>query len=368
MKPIKVIIAGGGTGGHIFPAVAIANALKKCNAATDILFVGAEGKMEMEKVPKEGYKIIGLPIAGMNRSNPLKNISLPIKMLQSFVKAKQIIESFKPDIAIGVGGYASFPILYMAQRAGVATLLQEQNGFAGKSNKILGKRANTICVAYDGMEKFFPAAKIVLTGNPVRTIISKNTCLRSEAIDFFNLDHNKKTILITGGSLGAKAINDTIIAQINKLLSTGVQIIWQTGKPAYNAAMEIANGNTETVKVFDFIQRMDMAYAVADVVISRSGALSIAEQCLAAKPVIYVPYPHAAEDHQTANAMALVKKNAAILVRDVDAKTQLVDKTIELLQNETMQDLFTGALKQAGIADADERIVNEIYKIVNTKA
>ncbi len=364
MKPLKVIIAGGGTGGHIFPAVAIANALKKCNANSDILFVGALGKMEMEKVPLEGYKIIGLPIAGMNRSNPLKNITLPFKMLNSFTKARRIIKDFKPDVVIGVGGYASFPIMYMAQMSGVPSLLQEQNGYAGKSNKILGMRAQRVCVAYEDMEKFFPKDKIVVTGNPVRTIISDNVCTKDDAINFFGLDKSKKTILVTGGSLGAKAINDTIANNFQSLLDAGAQIVWQTGKLSYEASKNAIGTNTENVKVFDFIQRMDMAYAAADIVISRSGALSIAEQCIAAKPVIYVPFPFAAEDHQTANAMALVKKNAAVLVRDVDAKTMLVPKTLELLQNNIMQSLFTQALQSIAITDADQRIVNEIYKIV----
>jgi UDP-N-acetylglucosamine--N-acetylmuramyl-(pentapeptide) pyrophosphoryl-undecaprenol N-acetylglucosamine transferase len=367
MKPIKVIIAGGGTGGHIFPAVAIANALKKCNATSQILFVGAQGKMEMEKVPKEGYEIIGLPIEGMNRSNMLKNIFLPYKIWKSFMLAKKVIKDFNPDVVVGVGGYASFPIMRMAQSLQIATLIQEQNGYAGKSNKILGKRANRICVAYDGMENFFPKDNLVLTGNPVRSIISENTCTRTEAIEFFGLNESKKTILITGGSLGAKAINDTLMEQYKELLKINVQIIWQTGKPAYQAAINATCNDTENVKIFEFIQKMDMAYTAADIVISRSGALSIAEQCIAAKPVVYVPFPHAAEDHQTTNAMALVNKNAAILVKDSDAKNNLITQTIALINNSEMQDLFSTNLKKMAIVDADQRIVTEIYSIISNK-
>ncbi len=360
---IRVIIAGGGTGGHIFPAVAIANALKKQNAQNEILFVGALGKMEMEKVPKEGYKIIGLPIAGLNRSNLLKNIFLPFKVVNSFLKARKIIKEFKPNIVIGVGGYASFPILKMAQLVGVPSLVQEQNSHAGKSNIILGKKAQTVCVGYDNMEQFFPKDKIVYTGNPVRKIISNNTITQKEALDFFKLEANKKTILVIGGSLGAKSINETLIAKHQQLLAKNAQIIWQTGKHAFAAAIESTKNSGTSIKVFEFIQQMDMAYAAADIVISRAGALSIAELCIVGKPVVFVPFPFASEDHQTANAMALVNKNAALLVRDVDAQLELITKTTTLLQDNKMSAMLSANIKELAITNADERIVEQILKI-----
>jgi UDP-N-acetylglucosamine--N-acetylmuramyl-(pentapeptide) pyrophosphoryl-undecaprenol N-acetylglucosamine transferase len=363
-KNIKIIIAGGGTGGHIFPAVAIANACKKNFENCEILFVGALGKMEMEKVPKEGYQIIGLPIAGFNRSNMLKNITLPFKVIISFLKASKIIKNFKPDIAVGVGGYASLPVLYMAQKMKVPTLIQEQNSFAGKSNIKLGKQAYSICVAYPNMDQFFPADRITLTGNPVRSLIVNNNCTKQEALSFFNLNQNKKTVLIIGGSLGAKSINETLISQYQNLLKHDVQIIWQTGKPLFETATKAVSSNTNDVKVFDFIQRMDMAYAAADIVISRSGALSVSELCISAKPVVFVPYPYAAEDHQTTNAMALVNATAALMVSDAEVKIKLVDTTIALLQNENLCKTFTTNLKQLAVADADERIINELKKII----
>jgi UDP-N-acetylglucosamine--N-acetylmuramyl-(pentapeptide) pyrophosphoryl-undecaprenol N-acetylglucosamine transferase len=361
---IKIIIAGGGTGGHIFPAVAIANACKKNFAHCEILFVGALGKMEMEKVPKEGYNIIGLPIAGFNRSNMFKNILLPFKVINSFLKARKIIKNFNPNIAIGVGGYASLPVLYMAQKMSVPTLIQEQNSFAGKSNIKLGKLAKSICVAYNNMQQFFPEPKITLTGNPVRSLIVNNNCTHEEAITFFNLNKNKKTILIIGGSLGAKSINETLIAQYQKVLQHDVQIIWQTGKPLFERASNAVQENITSVKVFDFIQRMDMAYAAADIVISRSGALSVSELCISAKPVVFVPYPFAAEDHQTTNAMALVNENAALMVADTEVKNKLVDTAIALLQDENKCKTFATNLKKLAVADADERIVNELKKII----
>jgi UDP-N-acetylglucosamine--N-acetylmuramyl-(pentapeptide) pyrophosphoryl-undecaprenol N-acetylglucosamine transferase len=365
-KHIKIIIAGGGTGGHIFPAVAIANALKKDNSANEILFVGALGKMEMEKVPKEGYKIIGLPIAGFNRSNLLKNIFLPFKVLNSFFKAIKILKDFKPDIAVGVGGYASFPILRMAQLANIPTLIQEQNSHAGKSNMILGQKAVAVCVAYDNMEKYFPKNSIIHTGNPVRAVISKSNISQKEAVAFFKLNETKKTILVIGGSLGAKSINDTMMLQHQKLLAEDVQIIWQTGTLAFEAAKASIANSKEFIQVHEFIQNMDMAYAAADVVISRAGALSIAELCIVGKPVVFVPFPHAAEDHQTANAMSLVNKNAALMVRDADAATELMTKTIQLLNDQMMQSLFTQRIKELAIIDADNRIVEQIKRI--TKA
>jgi UDP-N-acetylglucosamine--N-acetylmuramyl-(pentapeptide) pyrophosphoryl-undecaprenol N-acetylglucosamine transferase len=363
-RHIKIIIAGGGTGGHIFPAVAIANALKKDNGANEILFVGALGKMEMEKVPKEGYEIIGLPIAGFNRSNLFKNILLPFKVLNSFFKARKIIKEFKPDIAVGVGGYASFPILRMAQLANIPTLIQEQNSHAGKSNMILGQKAAAVCVAYDGMEKYFPKKSIIHTGNPVRSTISKSSISQQEALAFFTLNESKKTVLVIGGSLGAKSINDTLMLQHQKLLAEGVQIIWQTGKLAFERAKESIANSGEAIHVHEFIQNMDMAYAAADIVISRAGALSIAELCIVGKPVVFVPFPHAAEDHQTANAMSLVNKNAALMVRDADATSELMTKTIQLLNDPMMQALFTERIKELAIVDADNRIVEQIKRLL----
>jgi UDP-N-acetylglucosamine--N-acetylmuramyl-(pentapeptide) pyrophosphoryl-undecaprenol N-acetylglucosamine transferase len=363
-KNIHIIIAGGGTGGHIFPAVAIANACKKHFANCNILFVGALGKMEMEKVPKEGYKIIGLPIAGFNRSNMFKNIFLPFKIVNSFLKARKIIKQHQPKIVIGVGGYASLPVLYMAQFAKVPTLIQEQNSMAGKSNIMLGKKANAICVAYDGMNKFFPENKIVLTGNPVRGLISNNTCNKQQALNFFELNNNKKTVLIIGGSLGAKSINDTLIEQHELLMQHDIQIIWQTGKPSFEAAKTSVHGKENDIKVFEFIQAMDMAYAAADVVISRSGALSISELCISAKPVVFVPFPFASEDHQTKNAMALVYKNAAEIVADKNTKQELITKVLALINDENKCKTFSENLKTLAIADADERIVLQIKKII----
>jgi UDP-N-acetylglucosamine--N-acetylmuramyl-(pentapeptide) pyrophosphoryl-undecaprenol N-acetylglucosamine transferase len=361
---IRVMIAGGGTGGHIFPAVAIANALMTRNAQNEILFVGALGKMEMEKVPKEGFKIIGLPIAGFNRSNMFKNITLPFKLIRSLFLARKAIKNFKPDVVVGVGGYASYPILSMAQKMGIPSLIQEQNSYAGKSNMQLGKKANSICVAYTGMNKFFNKNIITVTGNPVRSLIVNANVNKQEAFKYFDLQPNKKTILIIGGSLGAKSINDTIIAQHKELLNQDAQILWQTGKTSFALASKSVTGLEKSVKVHEFIQAMDKAYAVADVVISRAGALSIAELCIVAKPVVFVPYPHASEDHQTVNAMALVNNNASCIVKDAEVNTKLISTVISLLNDENKCKTFSKNLKKMAIIDADERIVNQLYTIL----
>ncbi len=362
---IKVIIAGGGTGGHIFPAVAIANALKKQNANNEILFVGALGKMEMEKVPKEGYNIIGLPIAGFNRSNLLKNITLPFKLIKSMLMAKKVLKEFKPNIVIGVGGYASFPMLKAAQQAGIPTLIQEQNSHAGKSNINLGKKANAICVAYAGMEKFFTPIKIIHTGNPVRHVITNSTVTKNDAKIFFNLHNHKPTLLIIGGSLGAQSINNALVPNVKAILDKGYQILWQTGKLSYPTIANVMQDKSEDVKVHEFVKDMDKAYAAADIVISRAGALSIAELCIVAKPVVFVPYPHAAEDHQTVNANSLVAKQAALLVADNTVSEKLLPTLLSLMDNTALQQQMHIQLKQLAIVDADQRIVNEIYKIVN---
>jgi UDP-N-acetylglucosamine--N-acetylmuramyl-(pentapeptide) pyrophosphoryl-undecaprenol N-acetylglucosamine transferase len=363
MNNLRVIIAGGGTGGHIFPAVAIGHALQRMRPGTQLLFVGAKNKMEMEKVPQEGFEIIGLDIAGFQRGSILKNLSLPLKLLKSRMQARSIIRQFKPGVIVGVGGYASFPVLNAGQGMNIPTLIQEQNSFAGKSNKILGKRAKAICVAYENMEQFFPKDKIIVTGNPVRKNISDMAKTAEEGIAKFGLNRDVKTILIVGGSLGAKSINESIDAGLEELAKDDVQVIWQTGKPYYEQAKKRAEEYSSKVKVFDFIKEMDCAYAAADIVISRAGALAIAELCIAGKPVIFVPYPHAAEDHQTSNAMALVKRNAALLVKDSDAKTELVKKLKTLLQDNDMQELMSINLKAKAIKNADERIADKVIEI-----
>jgi UDP-N-acetylglucosamine--N-acetylmuramyl-(pentapeptide) pyrophosphoryl-undecaprenol N-acetylglucosamine transferase len=361
----NIIIAGGGTGGHIFPAVAIAHAWKNKHASADILFVGALGKMEMEKVPKEGYKIIGLPIAGFNRSSMLKNLSLPYKMIKSYFLARKILKENKPAAVVGVGGFASLPMLYVAQQFGIPTLIQEQNGFAGKANKTLAKKAQAICVAYDGMEQFFPAHKITLTGNPVRKAIAQSNIDKQAALAKFALAENKKTILIIGGSLGAKSINDVLVAQHQIILDAGYQILWQTGKPSYANAIESTKGK-QNIQVHEFIYDMQFAYAAADIVISRSGALSIAELCISGKPVVFVPYPFAAEDHQTTNAMKLVHKHAALCVADAKVQAELIPAVLKLAEDKALCNSMAANIKALAIIDADERIINQLEKIIST--
>jgi UDP-N-acetylmuramate--alanine ligase len=366
MNKRKIIISGGGTGGHIFPALSIANAIKKRYPDAEILFAGALGRMEMEKVPAAGYKIIGLPVAGFNRKNLLKNIVVLWKLYQSITIARKIIRYFKPDIAIGVGGYASGPILKAASQKGVPTLLQEQNSYAGITNKLLAQKAAKICVAYEGMEKFFPKDKIVLTGNPVRELKIENEKLKM-AYEYFNFSPNKKTLLIIGGSLGAHTINKSLLAGIDKLLQAGIQVIWQTGKYYYKEMNEKINFQFSTFnfQLVEFISRMDFAYAIADLVVSRAGAGSISEFCLLGKPVILVPSPNVAEDHQTKNAMALVKKDAAVLVRDIEAHEKLVNTALELINDkEKLKSLSDNILKLA-LPDSADKIVDEIEKVLN---
>ena len=363
MKQKKVIIAGGGTGGHIFPAIAIANALKKIEPGIEILFVGAKGRMEMEKVPQAGYKIEGLDIAGFNRSSLIKNIGLPFKIIKSLMQAKDIMNSFRPDAVVGVGGYASFPMLRQAQKRKIPTVIQEQNSYAGKTNKILGRKAAAVCVAYDGMEKFFPVSRIIITGNPVRSVISHSTITRSEGIKFFSLDENKQTILVVGGSLGARSINEAVDKDLDLVTMEGMQLIWQTGKPYIAAAQARAAGKTN-VSVHDFITKMEYAYAAADIVISRAGAIAISELCVVMKPVLFVPYPHAAEDHQTVNAMSLVKNNAAIMVTDSEAKQRMIPMIIELSKNKERQNELKSNISKLAIRDADMRIANEVLKLI----
>jgi UDP-N-acetylglucosamine--N-acetylmuramyl-(pentapeptide) pyrophosphoryl-undecaprenol N-acetylglucosamine transferase len=359
----KVIIAGGGTGGHIFPAIAIANALKKRDSSIEILFVGAKGRMEMEKVPQAGYQIEGLDIAGFNRSSLIKNIGLPFKLLKSFLQVRTIFKKFKPDAAIGVGGYSSFPVLKVAQGKGIPTFIHESNSFAGKSNMMLGKKATKIFTGTEGMEKFFPKEKILVTGNPVRVAIAGAAVTKSEGIKFFSLDERKKTVLVVGGSLGAKSINEAIDRGLDDLLKAGLQIIWQTGKPYSAKAKERANGK-QSVWVNEFITQMEYAYAAADIVVARSGAMTVAELCVAKKPVLFVPYPFAAEDHQTVNAMQLVNKNAALMVKDNEVMQKLVFMTIELSMDESKQDELRKNIAALGITNADKVIAEEILKVI----
>lgn len=361
---VRIIIAGGGTGGHIFPAIAIANALKKIDDRTEILFVGARGKMEMEKVPQAGYKIEGLDIAGLNRSSLIKNIGLPMKLVRSFLQVRRIFKNFQPDAVIGVGGYSSFPVLRFAQAKRVPTFIHESNSFAGKANMMLGRKATKIFVASEGMEKFFPAQKILITGNPVRPdIINVATVRKEDALKFFELASDKKTILIVGGSLGARSINEAIEAGMNELLAAGLQLIWQTGKTDAQKWKSIAAGKKE-VWVSDFIREMQNAYAAADIVISRAGAMAIAELCVVKKPVLFVPYPFAAEDHQTANAQGLVKKNAALMVKDREAKDKVVAAIIALANDEAKQKELKENIGKLAVTDADKKVAEEILKTI----
>ncbi len=359
----KVIIAGGGTGGHIFPAISIANALKKIEPSIDILFIGAKGKMEMEKVPQAGYPIEGLDIAGFNRSSLIKNIGLPFKLIKSFFQVRKIVTDFMPDAVVGVGGYSSFPVLRYAQARGIPTFIHESNSFAGKSNMMLGRKATRVFVASDSMDKFFPADKLMITGNPVRSTIVRNTISREQGMEFFGLDPDKKTVLATGGSLGAKGINEALDAQIDLFAKNNIQLIWQTGKPYAEKATERAVEN-KNIWVNSFITQMEYAYAAADVVVSRSGAMAIAELCVVKKPAVLVPFPFAAEDHQTVNAQHLVSKQAAIMVKDSEAKEKLVNTVITLAKDEQQQAMLKDNIGKLAVTNADEVIGREILKVV----
>ncbi len=360
----RVIISGGGTGGHIFPAVAIANALKKIDPGTEILFVGANGRMEMEKIPAAGYKIIGLDIQGFQRSSILKNILLPYKLLKSVMKARSIIKDFKPDAAVGVGGYASGPLLYAASQLKIPYLIQEQNSFAGITNKILGKDAELICVAFKGMEKFFPAEKIRITGNPIRKEAVDIENKRFAAAELLSLSPHKKTILLTGGSLGSGTLNKSMYSGLDKILAADVQLIWQTGKYYYQSVMEQMKGKEHpNIKVLEFLHRMDLAYAAADLVISRAGAGTIAELCAVKKPAILVPSPNVAEDHQTKNAIALVENDAAIMVGDAMAELELIDIALLLIDNKDKCKALSDNIGKMALPDADEVIAREVLRI-----
>lgn len=364
-KNIRIIISGGGTGGHIFPAVSIANAIKEQHPEAEILFVGAEGRMEMQRVPAAGYQIIGLPVAGFDRKHLLKNISVLIKLMKSQIKARRIIKEFKPDAAVGVGGYASGPTLKVAGSMGIPTLIQEQNSYAGVTNKLLAKKACKICVAYEGMERFFDKEKIILTGNPVRQNLLNQQMSREDAIRSFSLDPTKKTVLIVGGSLGARTINNCVLNGLDQIRQSGVQFIWQTGKFYINEAKEKVGQaeNYPMLHTTDFITDMAAAYSAADLVISRAGAGSISEFCLLGKPVILVPSPNVAEDHQTKNALALVAKDAALYIKDAEASEKLLKTAIETVQQpETLKKLSTNIAKLA-FKDSANTIAEEVWKL-----
>ena len=360
---MRIIIAGGGTGGHIFPALAIANALKNINADIEILFVGAKGKMEMEKIPAAGYKIEGLDIAGFNRSSLIKNIGLPFKLVTSFLQVRKIFKTFKPVAVMGVGGYSSFPVLRFAQSRGIPTFIHESNFLPGRSNILLGKRATGIFVPSEGMEKYFPAEKIKVTGNPVRNIFSKKIP-KEEALKFFGLKPDQKTVFVMGGSLGAKSINEVIDENINVFKKNNLQLIWQTGK---SYAAKAAGEEVERMNIWTnaFIDKMENAYSAADVVIARSGAMTIAEMCVVGKPAIFVPYPFSAEDHQTANAMALVNKKAGLIVRDAEVKEKLIPELLHLINDEGLMRELENNISRLSNTNADEMIAKEILKQIN---
>ena len=377
-RPIRIIISGGGTGGHIFPAVSIANKMRELNPDSEILFVGAEGKMEMEKVPAAGYRIVGLPVVGLQRKLTLKNIlndlGAPFKVLSSIVKAGRLIKEFKPDIAIGVGGYASAPLLWAAQRKGVPTLIQEQNGFAGLTNRILGRRADVICVAYEGMERFFPASRIVMTGNPIRGgIVPPTPQTREEGMKFYGLDPVKKHILIVGGSLGSGTLNRSVRKWIESGCPGGenLELLWQCGryyKKETDSFMEtVDSGLARSIHWSDFIGRMDLAYAMADVVISRAGASTVSELCAAHKASVLVPSPNVAEDHQTHNAMALVRHDAALLVKDAEAPGSLMDTAVKLVNDEARVKQMENNISALAMTDAAMTIAECAYRLLDGK-
>lgn len=362
---LRIIISGGGTGGHIFPAVSIANAIKEQHQDAEILFVGAEGRMEMQRIPAAGYKIIGLPVAGFDRKHLLKNISVLIKLMRSQMKARKIIKEFKPHAAVGVGGYASGPTLKMAGMMGIPTLIQEQNSYAGVTNKLLAKKACKICVAYEGMDRFFEKEKIILTGNPVRQGLLNHTMSREEAVHSFGLDPTKKTILIVGGSLGARTINNCVMQGLDKIRNSGVQFIWQTGKIYIDEAKgAVAKaGKLPMLHTTDFISDMAAAYSAADLVISRAGAGSISEFCLLQKPVILVPSPNVAEDHQTKNALALVNKDAALYIKDAEAIEKLLDVAITTVQQADILKKLSTNIAKLAFKDSASVIAAEVCKL-----
>lgn len=362
-QSIKILLSGGGTGGHIYPAIAIANELKSRYPTAEFLFVGAKDRMEMEKVPESGYRIIGLSISGIQRSFTLKNLSFPFKLMSSLWNAFKIVKKFKPNVVIGTGGFASGPILFMASVSGIPTLIQEQNSYPGITNKLLSGTSNKICVAYDNLERFFPQNKIVITGNPVRGDLLTISNKREESIKFFQLDPTKKTLLVLGGSLGARAINAVIEENIEWLVELGIQVIWQTGKLYFEEYKKY--DALKGVQTFAYLNKMDVAYAAVDIIISRAGASSISELCIVGKPTIFIPSPNVAEDHQTKNALAVVSKNGAILLeeKNIEIFQSVVE---ELLNSKEKQKSLTENMKKLALPNATDSIVDEIEKLINT--
>lgn len=365
-KTYRFLVSGGGTGGHIFPALSIANALKKANPDNEILFVGAENRMEMERVPAAGYDIVGLPVSGFDRKNPFKNIKVLFRLWKSINKANKVLKDFRPDMAIGVGGYASGPMLKAAQKKNIPTLLQEQNSYAGVTNKLLAKKAKAICVAYNGMDRFFPQDKIILTGNPVRADILNVKETQAEAKKSLGFPEDKELIVVVGGSLGARTINESMATAVHEIAKTGASVLWQTGKLYSQQSAEVAKG-LENVQATTFISRMDLVYRAADIVVSRAGAGTISELQLVGLPVILVPSPNVSEDHQRKNAQALVDQNAAIMILDADCREQLAEKVINLLNNKDKRETLSANIKKMALNDAAEKIVETIYKILEEK-
>lgn len=364
-QPYRLIITGGGTGGHIFPALAIANEFKNRHADAQILFVGAKGRMEMTRVPEAGYKIIGLWISGLQRKLTLSNLAFPFKLISSYFKAKGIVKNFKPHAVIGTGGYASGPILLAATRGKVPSLIQEQNSYAGLTNKQLGEKVQKICVAYPFMEKYFPKDKVIFTGNPVRLDIRDLDLKKDKALNHFAFSANERTLLILGGSLGARTINESVMDGIDSLIDSKIQVIWQTGKAYYESVKaQVQNKDLRRIRIYDFLKQMDLAYAASDVVISRAGALSISELCLAKRPCILVPSPNVAEDHQTKNAMALVDEGAAKMIKDNEAKKSLVSESLKLIYDQQLCNSLKENISRLGKPSATEEIVNEIEKLI----
>jgi UDP-N-acetylglucosamine--N-acetylmuramyl-(pentapeptide) pyrophosphoryl-undecaprenol N-acetylglucosamine transferase len=364
-QPYRIIISGGGTGGHIFPALAIANEFRDRYPDAEILFVGAQGKMEMTRVPEAGYQIIGLWISGLQRKLTLSNLSFPFKLISSYLKAGRIVKKFKPHAVIGTGGYASGPIMLASTKNNIPSLIQEQNSYAGLTNKQLAKKVQRVCVAYPGMETFFPVDKVIFTGNPVRKDISNLDSKKENALNLFAFNKNERTLLVLGGSLGARTINDSILSGIDKLIDAQVQVIWQTGKMYYESVKaQVQDKDLRRIRIHDFLKQMDLAYAASDVVISRAGALAISELCLAKRPCILVPSPNVAEDHQTKNAMWLVNEGAAIMIKDVEAKDLLVQESLKLLYDGNQCDKLKANIGRLAKPNATEEIVNEIEKLI----
>ncbi len=368
-KSTRIIVSGGGTGGHIFPAISIANALKEIQPDVEILFVGAEGKMEMEKVPNAGYRIVGLPVAGFQRKLSLKTFTFFFKLFKSMMKARKVIIEFKPNAVVGVGGYASGPILKTAQKKGIPTLIQEQNSFAGVTNRLLAKKANAICVAYEGMEKYFPADKIMMTGNPVRQDLVNLESKKEEALKYFNIPAGQKVILVLGGSLGAKTINRSLMGYVKEIgEQQDITLIWQSGKLYHSDIKKDLEGfDAKNIRLYDFISRMDLAYSIVDLIISRAGAGTISELCLVGKPAILIPSPNVSEDHQTKNALALVKKNAAIMVDDLNAPKELVVVAFELLKNVDKCEELSRNISGLALPNAARVIAEKVLELAEGK-